>query len=116
MHRRITAALFGTFLVGAVASPSPTFAAPPASVDATAAAAAADDGEACAGTLEVDGKTYKLGYAVAYAVKVFDEPGVAVLFSEAAIPVGKLRAALAEGEGSDDKFFHFKPHVRVTFG
>lgn len=88
-------------------------AAPPTSKRA-ATTAPSTDGEPCKGTLEIDGKTYKLQYAVAYAVRVFDKDAVAVIFSEVGIPVDKLRASLRES-GNDDKFFHFKPHMTVTF-
>src|SRR4051812_5507788 len=80
-----------------------------------ASATAAAEGEACKGTLELGGKTYKLKYAVAYPVKVFDDAGTSVIFAEQPVPVEKLRAALRDGNGSDDKFFLFKPHVTVTF-
>src|SRR5215213_4689777 len=78
-------------------------------------ACAAPDGEKCQGILELGGKGYKLQYAAAYAEKVLDDKeAVSVIFSESAIPVDKLRASLRES-GNADKFFHFKPHVTVTF-
>jgi hypothetical protein len=81
----------------------------------TALAAEAKDGERCDGTFEIGGTTYALKYAVAFPVKVFDEDGFGVIFSDQAIPVEKLQKALADGKGSADKFFFFKPHVQVTF-
>jgi hypothetical protein len=48
-------------------------------------------------------------------VKVFDDAGYAVLFSEQPIPVEKLRTAWSRARAARDKFFFFKPHVQVTF-
>jgi hypothetical protein len=100
----VTAAVLSTSMICALASHS-----------SASAANAGAEGQPCKGTLEIGDKTYPLKYAVAYPVKVFDKDGYNVLFADQAIPVEKLRAALANGKGSDDSFFFFKPHVRVTF-
>ena len=67
------------------------------------------------GTLLVGAKTYKLAHAVAYRTKQFDEEVIAVVLSDKAIPADKLQKALHK-DGSDDSFFLFQPHVKLTFG
>lgn len=69
----------------------------------------------CEGTLKLDGKTYKLEHVLIYETKAFDEEAIAVLLSDKAIPVDKLKKSLTEGNGSDDSLFLFQPHVKVTF-
>ncbi|HTN00990.1 MAG TPA: hypothetical protein VL132_03885 [Planctomycetaceae bacterium] len=80
-----------------------------------APAKAADPPKPCEGTLKLDGKTYKLEHVLIYETKAFDEEAIAVLLSEKAIPIDKLKKSLTEGNGSDDSLFLFQPHVKVTF-
>ncbi len=67
------------------------------------------------GTLSIGGKTYKLIHAVAYESKVFDDYLISVLTSNEPIAVDKLKAALKEGKGTDDKFTTFQPQVKLSF-
>ena len=71
--------------------------------------------KASTGTLSIEGTSYSLEHAVAYEAKVFDDKGLSVILSSKPIPVAKLEKALKDGKGSDDGFFLFQPHVRVTF-
>ena len=76
------------------------------------AAAAVKGGQ---GTFKIGGAAYKLSHAVAYEAKVFDEIRINVLLSSEPIAIDKLKAALKEGKGTDDKFNTFQPQVKVTF-
>ncbi|MEK6261800.1 MAG: hypothetical protein AABP62_24645 [Planctomycetota bacterium] len=68
------------------------------------------------GTFSIGGGTYKLMHAVAYEAKVFDdEYMIHVLASSEPIAVEKLKTALRDGKGSDDKFITFQPQVKLTF-
>ena len=67
------------------------------------------------GTFSIGGGTYKLVHAVAYEAKVFDDFMIHVLASSEPIAVEKLKAALRDGKGSDDKFITFQPQVKLTF-
>ena len=67
------------------------------------------------GTFVIGGKTYKLVHAVAYEAKVFDDYMIHVLASSEPIAVEKLKAALKEGKGTDDKFISFQPQVKLSF-
>lgn len=69
----------------------------------------------CEGTLQLDGKTYKLEHVVVYETKAFDEDAIAVLLSDKSISIEKVKKSLADGKGSDDSLFLFQPHVKVTF-
>jgi hypothetical protein len=75
---------------------------------------AAEEARPADGTLLVGAKTYKLAHSVAYRTKLFDEEAIAVVLSDKAIPVDKLQKSLKE-DGSDDSFFLFQPHVKLTF-
>jgi hypothetical protein len=72
-------------------------------------------GKPCEGTLRLGDKTYKLEHVVVYRTKIFDDDGIAVLVSDKPIPVDKLKTALRDGKGSDDRFNLFQPHAKVTF-
>ena len=67
------------------------------------------------GTFSIGGGTYKLAHAVAYEAKVFDDFIIHVLASSEPIAVEKLKTALREGKGSNDKFITFQPQVMLTF-
>jgi len=67
------------------------------------------------GTFSIGGGTYKLVHAVAYEAKVFDDFMIHVLTSSEPIAVEKLKTALRDGKGSDDKFITFQPQVKLTF-
>ena len=67
------------------------------------------------GTFLIGGGTYKLVHAVAYESKVFDDFMIHVLASSEPIAVEKLKTALRDGKGSDDKFITFQPQVKLTF-
>ena len=65
------------------------------------------------GVFSIGGKTYKLRHAVAYEAKVFDDFMIHVMASSEPIAVEKLKAALRDGKGSDDKFITFQPQVTI---
>lgn len=70
---------------------------------------------ACEGKLEIGGKTYKLTHAVAYPTKLFDEEVINVLTSSKPIAVDKLKTALRTGDGGDDRFMIWDPHIKISF-
>lgn len=72
-------------------------------------------GKVCLGSLRLSDKAYKLEQAVAYQARLYDNDVLVVLLSDKPIPLDKLKAALVEGKGSDDRFSLFQPHVKVTF-
>jgi hypothetical protein len=74
----------------------------------------APEEKAIEGTLTLGGKTYKLVSVAAYEAKVFDETFVNVLACDKAIPMDKLKAALAK-DGTDDSFMLWEPNVKITF-
>lgn len=76
---------------------------------------AAQDAPPAGGSFLIGKTTYKVAHAVAYETKFFDDEVIAVLVSDRKIPVDKLQKALKEGEGSDERFFLFQPHVKFTF-
>jgi hypothetical protein len=107
MFRNITfqAIVLATAVLGATA--------PGLQADEPAKAVVIPGGKPCQGTLQIRGTTYKLDQAVAYSSIVFDDNGINVLLSNAAIPVDKLKDAL--NDGNDDKFIFFQPNVKITF-
>ncbi len=72
-------------------------------------------GKPCQGTLQIRGKSYNLDRAVAYTSIVLNEECVNVLLSSSTIPIDKLKTAILDGNGADDKFFFFQPNVKITF-
>ena len=64
------------------------------------------------GTLQVEGKDYKLQHVVAYETKYFDEKAIAVFLCAKPIPMEKLKEALKTGS---DNFTYFEPKVKLTF-
>lgn len=78
-------------------------------------AARADEkkGEA-KGTFTLDGKTYKLTSALAYATKKFDMTHTVVYLSEKPLDTTKLKASFKKN-GTDEDFFASGPHVRLIF-
>ncbi len=73
------------------------------------------DAQPVKGTFVIGGKSYSLTHAVAYEAKVFDDYMINVLASSEPIAVDKLKNALRDGKGSDDKFITFQPQVKLTF-
>jgi len=84
------------------------------SLIAQAPAAKAPADKPIDGTLTLGGKTYKLVSVAAYETKLFDDRVINVLACDKAIPMDKLKAALAK-DGTDDSFILWEPNVRVTF-
>ena len=76
---------------------------------------AADESKPIEGTLLVGEHTYKLAHVVAYETKSGDKETITVLASDRKIPVEKIKVALREGEGSDERLSLRQPHVMVTF-
>ncbi len=72
-------------------------------------------GDTVKGTLLIGEKTYKLSQAVAYETKADDERRVSVVLSDRKIPTDKIKAALREGDGNDDRLRLTQPHVRLVF-
>lgn len=68
------------------------------------------------GTLVIGGKTYKVEHVVAYESKVFDDNLISVTLADKPLPMEKIKTALREGKGTDDKIFLFQPHTKITFG
>ncbi len=67
------------------------------------------------GTLLIGGKTYKLTQAVAYETKADDEMRLSVVLSDRQISANTVKAALKEGDGSDNNLRLRQPHVRLVF-
>ena len=67
------------------------------------------------GTLLIGEKTYPLSKAVAYETQADDESRVSVVVSDRKISTDKIKAALREGDGSDDDLRLTQPHVRLVF-
>ena len=67
------------------------------------------------GTLLIGEKTYTLSQAVAYETKADDETRVSVVLSDRKISTDKIKAALRDGDGSDDDLRLTQPHVRLVF-
>jgi hypothetical protein len=65
------------------------------------------------GTLQVDGKDYKLENVVAYETKSGDDKENVVLITAKPIPMDEFKAKLKAG--SVDNFFVFDPQVQLTF-
>lgn len=66
------------------------------------------------GSLTLGGKTYPLASVAIYETTVFDQPAINVLASNKAIPLDKLKAAIAK-DGTDDSFMFWESNVKVTF-
>jgi hypothetical protein len=66
------------------------------------------------GTLTVNGQTYKLASALAYAQKFRNRTEVIVLLSEKPLDVAKLKQSF-EKNGNDDDWFPREAHVKLTF-
>ena len=82
-------------------------------VEKKPATAAAKPGE---GTLVIRGMSYKLEHVVAYESKVFDDYLISVTLADKPLPMEKIKTALRDGKGTDDKIFLFQPHTKITFG
>src|SRR4051794_4064825 len=74
----------------------------------------AQDAKQVEGTLSMGGKPYRLLHAVAYEVKIWGKPGIAVLASDRPINSEIVKAAVAKKPGDADVFVS-QPHVRVMF-
>src|SRR5258707_760852 len=75
---------------------------------------AAGESSPIEGTLLVGDGTYKLTQVVAFETTSDDEPTITVVASDRRIPVETIKAALREGDGSDEKVSLSQPHVVVV--
>src|SRR5688572_3668239 len=66
------------------------------------------------GTLTINGQTYKLASALAYAQKIRNKPEVVVVLSEKPLDTAKLKKSF-EKNGNDDDYFPVERHVKLTF-
>src|SRR5881397_4041519 len=79
-----------------------------------AAALNAQDAKPVEGTLTMANKPYRLLHAVAYEVKIWGKPGIAVLASDRPINLEIVKEAVRKKPGDADVFVS-QPHVRVMF-
>ena len=63
-------------------------------------------------TLTIGNRTFKLPNVVAYEMKQFDKPMTTIVFSERALDLAKLKAAI--GKKSADDYFEFIPQVKLV--
>ncbi len=67
------------------------------------------------GSFVIGDKTYKLEHVVAYETKLDDATLITVLASDRRISADKIKAALREGGGSDERLSLDQPHVKIVF-
>lgn len=92
------------FLLAQDEKPAEKPAAKPAVADSTV------DGE-----LKLGPKTFKLNHIVGYESKSGDDTRINILMSNSKLPVSVIKAALTEGEGSDQSLLLDQPYLKVVF-
>lgn len=67
------------------------------------------------GEITLGTKTFKLKSIVAYETKLGDETRLNILMSDRTVPVNDIKAALKEGEGSDQTLLLDQPYLKIVF-
>ena len=67
------------------------------------------------GKLTLGGKTYSLSHVTVYETQVFDSSMTAVLLTERAINLPKLKTSLSKPERNDHGFNEFQPQIKLVF-
>ncbi len=73
------------------------------------------ESQSAEGEMKLGNKTYKLGHVVAYESTVYNEPRINILMSDRKVPINEIKAALTEGEGSDQSLLLDQPHLKLVF-
>jgi hypothetical protein len=75
----------------------------------------AADAPTSGGELKVGGRAYKLTRIVAYEVERSGEKAIVVLTSDRNLPLGEIKKALVDGEGSDDSLSLSQPYLKLLY-